>query len=173
MLFGCLHQLINDTKENDTVFLVQFFATQKRYDFLSTKCSTGDAYWLPLSGQACGEDQCGCLWTSPLWGKLSSTFWQKVTVISPEKFQASQASPAFFKMRVYFHKSYEIGTCQTFSLQSICRSQEFLGVCVKGYPELPLVSMVSLPLSGNTSFYWVPGTPLRPVSRMPKLDAEI
>lgn len=75
MLFGCLHQLINDTKENDTIFLVQFLATKKKkiYDFLSTKCFTGDAYWpsLPMcqgkSVERTSVDACGPL---PSWGKI-------------------------------------------------------------------------------------------------------
>lgn len=71
MLFGCLHQLINDTKENDTIFLVQFLATKKD-DFLSTKCSTGDAHWpsVPIcQGQSVKRASVAC-GPLPFWGKI-------------------------------------------------------------------------------------------------------
>lgn len=119
------------------------------------------------------EAQCGCPWTVTLvGGKYQALHFGDKSLSSLLKIQAPQASPAFFKMSVYFHgnNSYWSGTCQkpfhdkvSAPPKNFWESPLCQGVSWAASLQLSLISMVSAyycPFSVNILFCWVPGTPL-------------
>ena len=147
-----LHRLIDGTKGHAPMFLVGFFSTEQ--DVVSgPRCPTSSAHgssslcqFASLCGaRSLGEDQCGWPCTITF---LEDKRWCHCHLFW--NFQAPQASPAFFKMRVYFNdnSSYLSSSCQTFLLQSIYPSPGISGslTCSKGGHEV--VSCLSAASSG-------------------------
>lgn len=121
--------------------------------------------WFSMA-RALGEDQCGWLCTATFLGNKSQALhFGDITAIPSEKYQAPQASPAFFKMSLSNENNpYLSSSCQTFSLQSGCPSpgKSRSLICIRELCQLPPSSFLGshsllLPCLGSISFCWVPG----------------